>query len=76
MDPHACYVQRVRGRWAIGGNTSFNENFVFFKFLFNGALFSLAFTMGDGNITPDDSCIRAWEIKFKNKSSERLRVNG
>ncbi|KAF2591367.1 hypothetical protein F2Q70_00037996 [Brassica cretica] len=30
MDPHACYVLRVRGRWAIGGNT-FNEIFVFFK---------------------------------------------
>ncbi|RID52414.1 hypothetical protein BRARA_H03010 [Brassica rapa] len=51
MDPHACYVLRVRGRWAIGGNT-FNEIFVFFKFLFNNGLFSFAFLVGDGNITP------------------------
>ncbi|AEE27793.1 unnamed protein product [Arabidopsis thaliana] len=27
MDPHACYVLRVWGRWAIGGNHLMNVFF-------------------------------------------------
>ncbi|KAL0649124.1 hypothetical protein Bca4012_091815 [Brassica carinata] len=63
--PMHVYVLRVRGRWAVGGNT-FNEIFVFFKFLFNSGLFSFAFLVDDGNITPiEEEKIAAWKHMHK-----------